>query len=201
MDKLRSGSYCHHSTSTQGSAKRYVIPVIHSNVKEVPENVNLVAVKSEAQAVRNEGSIILTPEIMTASGFEYPILNRKRAGKKNAYFYAIGTLGQSEFRNCITKFDLRKSSSSSSRSEACWIGTETQFPGEPQLILTPNGKAEDDGILISAVTDENPESKDFLLFLDARTMEEVGRAQFLADIPQAFHGLFLQAPTNFVGGQ
>ena len=129
LDKLRSGKA---TDFTHGSAHRYVLPIL-SDLKEVPENVNLVSVKSDAQAMRCGSSIIVTPEILTEVGFEYPVVNKRKTGKKNTFFYATGTMGDTPFRNSLTKFDTAKKVSSA------WIGSETQFPGEPQLILNPNG--------------------------------------------------------------
>jgi carotenoid cleavage dioxygenase-like enzyme len=53
------------------------------------------------------------------------------------------------------------------------------------FVPNPKSTAEDDGVLISCVTDTtHPTSKDFILFLDAKTMKELGRAQFKEHIPQ-----------------
>lgn len=181
LEKLRSGNV---TGVSKGAAHRYVIPIL-SDPKTVTEGVNLVCVKSTARAVRSGSSIVLTPEVLTQPGFEYPIINKKRLGKKNSYFYASGSLGESAFENSITKFDVSK------KVNTTWVGESTQYPGEPQLILNPNAKTEDDGVLISAVTDEKPDGNDFLLFLDAKTMEEVGRVLFQTHVPFSCHGHFI----------
>lgn len=50
------------------------------------------------------------------------------------------------------------------------------------------GTREDDGILVTTVTDVRPAERDFLLFLDARNMSEVARANFDVDIACGNHG-------------
>ncbi|CAG7716411.1 unnamed protein product, partial [Allacma fusca] len=56
-----------------------------------------------------------------------------------------------------------------------WKGTDTQHPGEPMFIPDPNSPGEDDGLIMSAVTETDPELLSFLLFLNAKTFEEMAR--------------------------
>jgi carotenoid cleavage dioxygenase-like enzyme len=65
------------------------------------------------------------------------------------------------------------------------------FPGEPVFVPTPDGSAEDDGILLCVVLDTKVRSS-FLLVLDAKTMQEVGRAQVPHHIPFGLHGNFFK---------
>ena len=180
LDNLRCGKFDNVAHST---GHRYVIPIVE--LRDAPEDINLVAVKSDATAVRVGSSIVLTPEVVTESGFEYPVINKKYLGKKNSFFYASGTYGESVFKNSITKFDMRR------KETLTWKGNENQFPGEPQVIPNPSGKNEDDAVLIAAVSDITPNSNDFIVFIDAKTMAELGRAQFRSSIPVSFHGLFI----------
>jgi len=46
-------------------------------------------------------------------------------------------------------------------------------------------------VLITAVVDNREKTRDFLLFLDAKTMKELGRAYFTEEIPSAVHGIWL----------
>jgi carotenoid cleavage dioxygenase-like enzyme len=180
LENLRCGKF---ENIAQSTGHRYVIPIVE--LSDAPEGVDLVAVKSEATAIRTGSSVILSPEIMTEAGFEYPVINKKFLGRKNSFFYASGTYGESVFKNSITKFD-------SKRKETCvWKGTEDQYPGEPQIIPNPTGTAEDDAVLIAAVSDVSPGCNDFIVFIDAKNMAELGRCQFKGTIPQSFHGLFI----------
>jgi carotenoid cleavage dioxygenase-like enzyme len=78
-----------------------------------------------------------------------------------------------------------------------WRGNEFCHPTEAAFISKPvdvdgdgdgDGDAsEDDGVIVASVTDVREDHKDFLLFLDARTMTEVARASFDDTIPFAAH--------------
>lgn len=72
-----------------------------------------------------------------------------------------------------------------------WRGTESQYLAEPSFVPAPDGTQEDDGVLLISVADVRKGAPDFLLLLDARTMEELGRAEVDHRIPLSMHGLFL----------
>lgn len=61
-------------------------------------------------------------------------------------------------------------------------------PGEPIFVEDPNGLQEDGGVLLSVVLDGNSE-KSYLLVLDARTLDVVGKAFCEWPIGIGFHGL------------
>ncbi len=72
-------------------------------------------------------------------------------------------------------------------------GDEFSHPAEAVFIPRTSGtsvsasEAEDDGVVVASVTNVNPDLKDFLVFLEARTMKELGRAHFDESIPFASH--------------
>lgn len=85
--------------------------------------------------------------------------------------------------------------------QLCRVNTETKetliwrdqdyfFPGEPILVPRPNSTDETDAIILSAVSDGRDNGKDFLLFVDGKTMKEVSRAVLNTQIPQCVHGQF-----------
>jgi carotenoid cleavage dioxygenase-like enzyme len=69
------------------------------------------------------------------------------------------------------------------------------FPGEPVFVRSPEGRAEDDGVLLS-VTLDPARSTSFLLVLDARDLSELARAHVSQHIPWHFHGHFDPAPAG-----
>ena len=196
MSKLRSGHYCNGDesfTSSKPCAQRFVVPLVSGDLKDVPENINLVEVKSDAVAVRKGNQIILLPEVLTETGLEFPNINKNFQSRKYEYFWATGwnllSAGSpGYFENSICKINIKK------KESILWRDGNYHFPGEPYFI--PNPKAgsaeEDDGVIISTVTDSRRNANDFLLFLDGKTMKELGRAQFKAHIPQQIHGMFLE---------
>lgn len=61
--------------------------------------------------------------------------------------------------------------------------------GEPIFIPRPDGKEEDDGILLSIIIDEI-KGHSFLLVLDAKNLHEIARTEILHLIPYGLHGMF-----------
>lgn len=62
----------------------------------------------------------------------------------------------------------------------------------------PGAEEEDDGVLLSCVTNTHPDHPDYLLVLDAHTMAEVARAQVSVHVPAIMHGIFLYDTTNIL---
>ena len=64
---------------------------------------------------------------------------------------------------------------------------------EPIFVPNPDGeKEEDDGVLLCVVLD-GVKGSSYLLCLDARTMEELGRAEAEFAVALGFHGLHVAA--------
>lgn len=72
-----------------------------------------------------------------------------------------------------------------------WRGKETQYGAEPIFVPRPDAIDEDDGVLLVSVADVEDDAPDFLLQIDAKTMQEVGRATIDTPLPCSMHGLFI----------
>ena len=72
-----------------------------------------------------------------------------------------------------------------------WRGTEHQYIAEPTFVPSPDAIDEDEGVLLLSVADVRKGAPDFLLLVDAKTMEELGRATIDAPLPCSVHGVFL----------
>ncbi|CAG7824572.1 unnamed protein product [Allacma fusca] len=168
--------------------QRFVIPLV-DDVKKVPENENLVksySLDHKATAVREGGRIILTPEIIyEEKGLEYPCINQDYRFKKHSFTYVSGTINENWFRNKICKVN------SETKELVQYKENDYVFPGEPVFIARPKAKEEDDGVIVSAMTDVRDGHQDFLLFLD-KDLQEMARATFQNQIPYALHGIFMQ---------
>ena len=73
-----------------------------------------------------------------------------------------------------------------------WAERNT-YCAEPMFVANPDSQDEDDGVLISSMIKGKPDVKyTALLILDAKTMTEIGRAEFLLDspVPKPLHGFF-----------
>lgn len=72
-----------------------------------------------------------------------------------------------------------------------WRGTETQYTAEPTFVPRPDAIDEDDGVLLVSCADVQDGAPDFLLLVDAKTMQEIGRATIEATLPCSIHGVFI----------
>ena len=63
------------------------------------------------------------------------------------------------------------------------------FTSEPVFVKAPDGKAEDDGVVLSCVINPTDQTTS-LLVLDAKEFKELGRAVVEGVVPVDFHGLF-----------
>ncbi|KAE8608289.1 hypothetical protein XENTR_v10011450 [Xenopus tropicalis] len=167
--------------------KRFVIPLQYD--KNVNVGVNLVRIPmTMAKAVKDDnGDIYCEPETM-CEGIELPRINYDFNGKKYRYVYATHV----EWRPIptkIVKFDTVTKDMLSWTEDMCW-------PAEPMFVSHPDAKEEDDGVILSSVVSSDPNKAPFLLVLDAKTFQELGRASVNANIHLDLHGLFI--PENNV---
>jgi len=129
----------------------------------------------------------ITEEQLSDAAIELPRIDyRERNGRPYRYAYGVGVEDDPtapNFINEVIKVDVE---SGESRS---WTAPGA-YPGEPVFVPSPEpGRDEDDGVLLSVVLDE-PGAGSYLLILDARDLEEIGRARVPHDIPFGFHGQY-----------
>ena len=74
------------------------------------------------------------------------------------------------------------------RRSTTW-SEENCFPGEPVFVAAPDADDEGEGVLLSIVLDGR-KGNSFLLVLDARSLDELARAEVPHHIPFGFHGQF-----------
>lgn len=112
---------------------------------------------------------------------ELPTLNPAYVTKPHRYVYGVTDRGSSTFFDGLAKFD------SDTQTSIFWQ-QHAQTAGEPIFVQNPEGKDEDDGVLLSVVLDGYA-GKSYLLCLNARDMKELGRAQLNAVVGFGFHGV------------
>jgi beta,beta-carotene 9',10'-dioxygenase len=127
------------------------------------------------------GAGAVSTERLVDEPIELPRINYGRCNER-PYRYVWGVGDGSGWLDRIVKADLVD------RRSTVWF-EESCFPGEPVFIAAPGGQAEDEGVLLSVVLDGH-KGNSFLLVLDARTLEEVARAEVPHHIPFGFHGQF-----------
>lgn len=171
------------------SPRRFVLP-LHVNLN-APEGENLSPLPySSASAVKQvDGKIWcsyenLCPEALEEEGgIEFPQINYGQfSGKKYQFFYGCG------FRHLVgdslIKVDVV--------NKTLMVWREDGFyPSEPVFVPVPGANKEDDGVILSVVITPNQNERNFLLVLDAKNFEELGRAEVPVQMPYGFHGTFV----------
>ncbi|SPO07108.1 related to beta-carotene 15,15`-dioxygenase [Cephalotrichum gorgonifer] len=117
---------------------------------------------------------------------ELPTYNTAYMLREHRYTYAVSSRGLSTMFDSIVKTDT------ATQEALMWCGPKGHTPGEAIFVPRPAGedggeRAEDDGVLLSVVLDGESRVS-YLLCLDARTMEEVGRAECGFAVGFGFHG-------------
>ena len=125
---------------------------------------------------------------------DIPTINPAYATKANRYIYSLVDRGLSTIFDGISKVDTV------TKRAIYWDNPKGHTPGEAIFVADPNGKAEDDGVLLSIVLD-GFKGTSYLLCLDARTMIELGRAECECAIGLGFHGTHIRSNGNVGGGQ
>ena len=115
-------------------------------------------------------------------GGEMPTINPAYATKPHRYVYTDINRGNSIVSDGLSKADT------ATRSALWWHAPKGHTPGEAIFIARPGGVEEDDGVLLCVVLD-GLAGKSYLLCLDARTMQETGRAEVGFAIGLGFHGM------------
>ncbi|KAH7886703.1 carotenoid oxygenase [Phlebopus sp. FC_14] len=122
---------------------------------------------------------------------DLPVINPRFFTKPSRYIYGVCDRGLSTFYDGIVKYDTL------THTPTYW-SVQGHSPGEAIFVANPNGKEEDDGVLLSVVLDGLAE-KSYLLVLNAKTMKEVGRASMECVVGLGLHGSYHSASVQGVG--
>lgn len=115
---------------------------------------------------------------------EFPRINESFVGRQNRYGYECPARDW-EFSfnfNGVVKYDNQSDSSET------YFYSDTEVSGEHVFVPDPDGTAEDDGWLMSVVSDRATENSE-LAILDARDVKAgpIARVQLAARVPIGFH--------------
>lgn len=189
--ECRTGPFCvfHHVNAFEDGGKLYVDLVSYKDASII-ESFYIDALRGKRNVPipggrltrfvidvvkRSVNSVVLCQEFV-----ELPRINYEKFNMCNyRYIYAIGT-DSKVYYNRLIKIDLDTRKTRAWRSEGC-------FPGEPVFVRRSDSWEEDDGIILSVVLDARRQNS-FLLLLNAKTFEEIGRADVPHHIPFGIHG-------------
>lgn len=107
-------------------------------------------------------------------------MNPRFVTQKHRYVYSTTFRGEATLTDGIMKLDCE---TQETRLWAC----HGHSPSEPIFVANPNGIGEDDGVLLSVVLD-GKRGTSYLLCLDSRDLNELGRADVNGAVGFGFHG-------------
>ncbi|KAI9810742.1 MAG: hypothetical protein M1827_006080 [Pycnora praestabilis] len=164
--------------SSRGVLKRFRLPSVTGAASPLPSSSPSRAAILEWTSTRQAGA-------------ELPTMNSKYITKLYRYAYGVSDRGQSTFLDGLIKYDTH------THAPTYWQH-HGQNPGEAIFIANPEGTQEDDGVLLSVVLD-GLTGKSYLLCLDARNMQEMGRASLQNAVGFGFHGTHVPARQSGIG--
>lgn len=108
-------------------------------------------------------------ECASRDTLELPTFNPKVTCKPFRYIHGVSDRGNSTFLDGLLEFD------SETRTTQAWM-QHAHSLGEGVFVPNSEGSDEDDGVLLSVVLD-GKRGKSYLLVLDPKSFQEVGRAE------------------------
>ena len=129
----------------------------------------------------NKGNGQVDMQQLSEKPLELPSINyQDYNAKPYRYMYGAGNTVEGNWLDDITKIDTQTGEYQTWYKKHC-------YPSEPVFVKDPEGTKEDDGILLSVVLDSDVRNT-FLLALNAKNLEEIGRATVHQVLPFSFHG-------------
>jgi carotenoid cleavage dioxygenase-like enzyme len=126
-------------------------------------------------------------EVLGKEGLELPRYDESTLSMSGQYqfVYGVGISAQhpQSFYNQLVKLDIQ------TQEARTWY-QEGLYPGEAVFIGKPGRRAEDEGVILSVVLDEEKETS-FLLVLDASDFKELARAHLPHPVLFGYHGSYL----------
>ncbi|XP_068186443.1 carotenoid-cleaving dioxygenase, mitochondrial [Antennarius striatus] len=168
--------------------RRFVLPLHVTSDTPVSQNLNTrpsskaTCVQISKDKVFCQHEDLHGDDLYKHGGLEFPQINYERFNTRPyRYFYGCGfrhLLGDS-----LLKMDLMD------KTLKVWYQSGF-YPSEPAFVPSPDATEEDDGVVLSVVLTPSQDKGTFLLALDAKTFEELGRAYVSVNMAYGFHGAF-----------
>ncbi|KAM5245981.1 carotenoid-cleaving dioxygenase, mitochondrial [Ctenodactylus gundi] len=178
-----------YNSAARSFPRRFVLPLDVGVNVSVGQNLSPLSYCSASAVKQADGKIWCSYEnlyfgdLKEEGGIEFPQINYGQfSGKKYHFFYGCGfrhLVGDSLIKADVVNKTLK-------------VWREDGFyPSEPIFVPVPGANEEDAGVILSVVITPNPNESNFLLVLDARSFEELGRAEVPVQMPCGFHGTFI----------
>ncbi|XP_041656577.1 beta,beta-carotene 9',10'-oxygenase-like [Cheilinus undulatus] len=177
-----------YNTLCRAFPRRFVLPLNVTNETPLDQNLNTrpmsmaTCVKIGKDKVFCQHEDLHGEDLQEYGGLEFPQINYSNYNTKPyRYFYGCG------FRHLVgdslLKMDLKD------KSLKVWY-QKGFYPSEPVFVPSPDAVEEDEGVILSVVLTPSQDKGTFLLVLDAKTFEELGRANVPVNMAYGFHGTF-----------
>jgi torulene dioxygenase len=138
-----------------------------------PTRFALRNVTSGASAGVRDAEVVF--KLPLKDNIELPTLNPAHAWARYRYTYGISRQNpHSSISDTLLKLDMDSAAATGDAQAKAWFENGCT-PGEPIFVVDPEGTAEDDGVLLSVVLDDE-RARSMLVCIDAKTMVEIGRA-------------------------
>uniref|UniRef100_A0AAX7T580 Carotenoid-cleaving dioxygenase, mitochondrial n=1 Tax=Astatotilapia calliptera TaxID=8154 RepID=A0AAX7T580_ASTCA len=168
--------------------RRFVLPLHVTNETPKDQNLNTRPCSNASCVKIGDDKVFCQHEDLHGEdlheygGLEFPQINYARCNTHPyRYFYGCG------FRHLVgdslLKMDLKD------KTFKVWY-QKGFYPSEPVFVPSPDAVEEDDGVILSVVLTPSQDKGTFLLILDAKTFEELGRAYVPINMAYGFHGTF-----------
>uniref|UniRef100_A0A2R9C4Q2 Carotenoid-cleaving dioxygenase, mitochondrial n=1 Tax=Pan paniscus TaxID=9597 RepID=A0A2R9C4Q2_PANPA len=178
-----------HNSAAKSFPRRFVLPLNVSLNAPEGDNLSPLSYTSASAVKQADGMIWCSHEnlhqedLEKEGGIEFPQIYYDRfSGKKYHFFYGCG------FRHLVgdslIKVDVVNKTLKVWREDGF-------YPSEPVFVPAPGTNEEDGGVILSVVITPNQNESNFLLVLDAKNFEELGRAEVPVQMPYGFHGTFI----------
>lgn len=170
---------------------RFVLPVAGVKAARAGDDLVKKGCSTCTAIKQNDGSVLCSFERVCAEVFDLPRINYKRNGKPYRYAYGMSAKEQTLMFDRLVKVDVKTGHTTE-------FAEEGYFPCEPIFVQAPDGKEEDDGVVLSTLLKKGDPSFVALLVLNATDMTELSRAEFRAkgEVPQSFHGQYIGTRDN-----
>ncbi|KAI1317834.1 hypothetical protein EDD11_007636 [Mortierella claussenii] len=188
IDNLRNET--HGKPTQQAALRRY-------RLRDISKQASLSLPLSRKGTPPPPVPAIVDFQLDKSVNFELPSINPSRYLREYRYAYGVNRSGlhRTLIYDRIIKVDLHHIQSAQSEPTQggvqFWVEDQCT-PSEPVFVPTPNATEEDDGVLLSVVLDGRRRTG-FLLVLNARTLQEIARAEMPEGrvAPHNFHGMFV----------
>ena len=186
--------FCFHHVNAWEEGDDVVVDLVAFDDPRVIDELFIDRLRSAAQPTPSQlrrfriraGEERVEEEVLLDRSIELPRVDYGRVNAKPyRVMFSTGVKpDEVDWANELVRFDV------SDRALTTW-SEDGCYPGEPVFVGRPERSEEADGAVLSVVFDSRV-NRSFLLVLDAKSFEEMARAEVPHHVPFGFHGQFFR---------